>query len=113
MKGTDRDLASRSLPFILEGVALVVFLDQSWGEDILLAFPGIVSHGISFPLDKILETTSLPEIAMIDDGLNLEFFFSINDVWGRSWEVASVLVGFYERRQEAGMEDVMDGPGRG
>ena len=49
---------------------------------------------------------------MIDDSLDLEFFFSINDVWGRSWKVVSVLVGFSERRQEAGVKDVMNGPGR-
>ena len=49
---------------------------------------------------------------MIDDGLDLKFFFPINDVWGRSWKVVSILVSLPERRQEAGMEDVMNGPGR-
>ena len=55
----------------------------------------------------------LSKMAMIDDGFDLEFFLSINDVWGRPWKVASVLVSFPERHQEAGMEDVMNGPGRG
>ena len=54
----------------------------------------------------------LPKVAMIDDSLDLEFFFSINDVWGRSWKVVSVLVGFSEWRQEAGVKDVMNGPGQ-
>jgi hypothetical protein len=33
------------------------------------------------------------------DGLDFEFFFSINDVWGRSRVVISILLGFMIRRQ--------------
>ena len=50
---------------------------------------------------------------MIDDGLDLEFFLSINEVWVRFREVVPVLSGFSERHQETGMKDVMNGPGRG
>ena len=113
MKGADRDLTSRSSPFILEGMAPVVFLDQLRSEYVSLVFPGVVSCGISFPLDKVLEVSPLPKVTMINDGLDLEFFFSINDVWGRSWKVVPVLVSFPERRQKPGMEDIMNGPGRG
>ena len=91
----------------------MVFLYQLWGKDVLLMFPGIVSRGISLPLDKILEVSLLPKVTMIDDGLDLEFFLPINDVWGRSWEVIPVLAGFLERRQETGVEDVMNSPGWG
>ena len=94
-------------------MTLVVLLDQLRGEHILLVFPGTVSRGISFPLDKILKVSSLAEIAMIDDGLDLILFFSINDVWGGTREVVSILVSLFERRQESGVEDVMNGPGRG
>ena len=51
-------------------------------------------------------------MAMIDDGLDLEFLFPINDVWGGSRKVVSVLVSLPERRQKTGVEDVMNGPGR-
>ena len=50
---------------------------------------------------------------MIDDGFDFELLLSINDVWGGSWEVVPVLIGFPEWRQEPGVEDVMNGPGRG
>ena len=113
MKGADGDLASRSFPFILEGMALVIFLDQLRSKHVLLIFPRTVSRGISFPLDEVLKVSSLTKIAMIGDGLDLIFFLSINDVWGRTREVVSVLVSLFERRQEPGVEDVMDGPGRG
>ena len=79
----------------------------------MMMFPGIVCRGISLPLDEILKVSSFPEISVIDDGLDLIFFLSINDVWGRTWEIVSVLSGLSERRQKAGVEDVMNGPGWG
>ena len=50
---------------------------------------------------------------MIDNGLDLEFLFSIDDVWGRPREVVSILMGFPERRQKTGVEDIVNSPGRG
>ena len=76
-------------------------------------FPGVVSCGISLPLDEVLEVSPLPEITMIDDGLDLVLLFPINDVWGRTWKIVSILTSFPERRQKSGMKDVMDGPGWG
>ena len=90
----------------------MVFLDQLRGKYISSVFPGIVSRGISLPLDEILKVSPLPEIAMIDDGLDFILFFSINDVWGRTWKIVSILASFSERGQEPGVKDVMDGPGR-
>ena len=113
MEGVDRDLTSRPSPFILEGVTPMILLDQLRGEYISLMFPGIVSRGIPFPLDEVLEVSPPSEIAMINDGLDLVLLLSINDVWGRTREVVSVLSGFPERRQESGVEDVMNGPGWG
>ena len=113
MEGADRDLTSGSLPFILERMALVILLNQLRGEHISLVFPGVVSRGIPLPLDEVLKVSPLPEITMINDGLDFVLFLSINDVWGRTWKVVSILTSFPERRQESGMKDVMDGPGRG
>ena len=112
MEGADRDLSSRSLPFILEGVTLMVFSDQLWSKHVSLMFPGVVSGGISLPFDKILEVSPFPKITMIDDGLDFVFFFSINDVWGRTWKIVSVLTSFSKWGQKPGMKDVMNGPGR-
>ena len=67
---------------------------------------------VPFPFHKVLEITASFKMAVIDDGLDFKFFFSINDVWGRSREVVPVLMGLFEYGQETCMEDVMDGPGR-
>ena len=113
MKGTDRDLASRSSPFILEGVTPVILLDQLRCKYVSLEFPGVVRRGIPLPLNEVLKVSSLSEIAMINDGLDLVLLFSINDVWGRTWKIVSILTSFPERRQESSVEDVMNGPGWG
>ena len=49
---------------------------------------------------------------MIDDGLDFIFFLSINDVWGRTWKIVSVLTSFPKWGQKPGVKDVMNGPGR-
>ena len=77
------------------------------GEYIAVVFPGIVGLGVALPLDQVLESPPFPEVAMIPDGLDLIFFFPVDDVWGRSREVGSVLFRFFVRRQKAGVENVV------
>ena len=89
---------------------LVVLTNQLIGEHITAIFPGIVSFGVSSPLDQILEDSPSPEMAMIPDGLDFVLFFSVNDVWGRPREVGSVLSRLLVRRQKAGVENVMYSP---
>ena len=91
----------------------MVVSDQLGGEYVLMAFPRVICIRVPSPFHKVLEIMASSEMAMIDDGLHLEFFFSINDFWGGSREVVPVLMGFFEYGQETLMEDVMDGPGRG
>ena len=57
----------------------------------MMAFPGIVSVGITLPLHEVLEIMAFPKVAMINDGLDFKLFLSINDIWGWSWEVVTVL----------------------
>ena len=78
-----------------------------------MAFPRVVSIGVSLPLYKVLKITVFPKVLVIDDGLNFKLLFFINDVWGWSQEVVTILGSLLEWRQEAGMKDVMDGPGWG
>ena len=75
-----------------------------------MVFPGVIGLGISFPFDQVLEDSSLPKVAMISDGLDFVLLFSIDDVWGGSREIGSVLFGFMVRGQEAGVEHVMYRP---
>ena len=95
--GTDVDPPTRRLPFILQRVCLVILTDQLVGEYITVIFPGIVSLGVSSPFDQVLESLPSPKVAMISDGLDFIFFFSVDDVWGRSREVGSVLFRFTVR----------------
>ena len=90
----------------------MVFLNQLRSKNVPSVFPGVVSGGISFPLDKVLEVSPFPKVTMIDDGLDLIFLFSINDVWGRTWKIVSVLTSFTKRGQKPSVKDVMNGPGR-
>jgi hypothetical protein len=61
------------------------------GEDIAVVFPGIVSRGISFPLDKVLEATITSVMTVIDDGLDFILSLAINHIRRGSWEVRPVL----------------------
>ena len=112
MEGADRDSSSGSLPFILEGVTFMVFPNQLRSEHVSLVFPGVVSGGVPLPFDKVLEISPFPKVTVVDDGLDLILLFSINDVWGGTWEIIPILTSFLKRGQEPGMKDVMDGPGR-
>jgi len=55
---------------------------------------------VSFPLDEVLYLAPTPEHAVIEDGLDLVFFFSINQVGGWFDEVRSISGGFVIGRQE-------------
>ena len=77
------------------------------GEYIAVIFPGVVSLGVSLPFDQVLKNSSFPEVAVVSDGLDFVFFFPVDDVWGRSREVGSVLCRFLIRGQKAGVEDIM------
>ena len=80
------------------------------GEYIAVVFPGVVGFWVPFPLDQVLESSPSTEMAMIPDGLDFVLLFAVDDVWGRSREVGSVLFRFLVRGQEAGVEDVMYSP---
>jgi hypothetical protein len=78
-----------------------------FGEDIAVVFPSVVCFGVPFPLDQVLQDLPSPKVSVVSDGLDFVLFFSVDDVWGRSREVGSVLFCFVIRGQKAGVEDVM------
>ena len=88
----------------------MILTNQLIGEYIAVILPGVVSFGVSLPFDQILESSPFPKVAMISDGLDFIFLFSVDDVWGRPREIGSVLFRFSVRGQKAGVEDIMDGP---
>jgi hypothetical protein len=50
---------------------------------------------------------------MPHDGLDLIFCLTFDRLWGRWIVIGSMLRSFAIRSQQGGVEDVMDGPGRG
>ena len=77
------------------------------GEYIAVVLPGVVGLGVSLPLNQILESSSFPEVVMVSDGLDFVFFFSVDDVWGRSREIGSVLFCLMVRGQKASVEYIV------
>ena len=93
----DVDPPTRGLPFIRQRVCLVVLTYQLIGEDIAAIFPSVIGLGVSFPLDQVLQNLPFPKSSVISDGLDFILLFSVDDVWGRSREVGSVLFRFMIR----------------
>ena len=107
---TDVDPPTRGPPFILQRMCLVILTNQSFGEHVAVIFPGVVSLGISPPFDQILECSPSPKSSMISNGLDFILLLSVDDVWGWSREVGSILGRLMVRREKAGVENVMDRP---
>ena len=82
------------------------------GEYLFLGFPRIVSRGVAFPFDEVLQLAS-PSIKPVPhDSLYFELRFSV-DHFGR-WTIVvwSMLGRLAIRCEKRGMEDVVNGPGR-
>ena len=57
---------------------------QLWGKDLLIGFPGIVSHGISLLLDEVFQLVPFSKESMSGDGLNFEFLFPLDQFGWRA-----------------------------
>jgi hypothetical protein len=90
MKNCELDVAL----FILDVMAPVVLFEKFRGIHLILCFPSVIGLRVSLPLEEILESFVLPEVAMTSDGFHLVFHFSVDKVrWG-SREVRAVGVRF-------------------
>ena len=95
----------------MKGVFHVMLSDQFRGEHLVGEFPGVVRFWIPLPFDQILEFAPSTMEAMVSNGLDFILLFSIHYLRGRFRKVDPMFLRFMIRRQQAGMEDVMDGPG--
>ena len=91
----------------------MISLDLGGGKHLLHRLPRIVSCGITLPLDEVLKFLLLSEILMPQNVFYLKFFFFIDQFWGWSKVIGSLLLRHPIGCQQRGVEDVMDGPGRG
>ena len=96
----------------MKGVFHVMLPDQFRSKHLVGEFPGVVRFWIPFPFDQILEFAPSTMEAMVSNGLDFILLFSIHYLRGRFRKVDPMFFCFTIRRQQAGMEDVMDGPGR-
>ena len=90
-----------------------MLLNQFWGEHLVGEFPGVVRFWVPLPFDQVLEFAPSAMEAMVSNGLDFVLLFSIHYLGGRFRKVGPMFLRFAIRRQQAGVEDVMDGPGRG
>ena len=86
--------------------------DQFRSEHLVEGFPGVVRFWIPLPFDQILEFAPSTMEAMVSNGLDFVLLFSIHYFRRGFRKVDPMFLCFAIGRQQAGMEDVMDGPGR-
>ena len=89
----------------------MIGLDFGGGKHLLHRLPRIVSCGIPFPFDEVLQIASPTKILMPQNVFHFEFFFSIHQFRGWSKVIGSFLLGHLIGSQQRGVEDIMDGPG--
>ena len=61
----------------------MIGFNKLWGVNLISRFPGVVCFRISYPLDQVLEGSSLTGVSMIDNPFDFIFFFSFDKV--RRW----------------------------
>ena len=68
----------------------MIGVNELWSMDLVSWFPGVIRFGVALPFDQVLEGSRLPRMSVINDLLDLIFFFSFDEVWGWSRIVRSM-----------------------
>jgi len=76
--------------YLLERIVLVIKFDEVRCMDLIGIFPSIVTFGVSFPFDEILELSRVSMMSVASYQLHFVFRFSINQVRRWSGEVGAV-----------------------
>jgi hypothetical protein len=76
-------------------------------------FPCVVRIRVSPPFEEILQGFSSSVEAVINDGLDFVLVFALNQLGGWFDVIGAVLRRFTIRREETGVEHVVDFPGVG
>jgi hypothetical protein len=74
----------------LLGVCLMIQFDEYRCMDLIGVFPSVVTFGVSFPFDQILQGLAPPPGLVGTDLLHFVFLFAINQIWWRSRKVWSM-----------------------
>ena len=68
----------------------MIEFDEVWHMNLIGIFPSVVSFGVPFPFDQVLQGFLMPPSLMGANLFHFTFFFSINQTRGRSHEVGSM-----------------------
>ena|SRR5258707_9240050 len=92
MSGEEADtfLWTFLLPFIVEGMLSAIGFNELWGVDLISWFPSVIGFWVPLPFDQVLEGSRPPMMSVINDLLDLVFFFPFDKVWGWSRVVWSM-----------------------
>jgi hypothetical protein len=74
----------------LQGVSLVIKFDKGRCMDLIGIFPSVVTFGVPFPLDQILQVLMMSPSPVSMDLFHFIFLFSINQIRWRSGEVRAM-----------------------
>ena len=94
------------LPLYIFLFVLVSFFElcyQLWSVYTCCGFPGVVTCGISFPLDQVMDLASSALWFLIQDLFYFIFWFSIDKVRWRSGNVMSLMGHNGARRAPRGL----------
>jgi hypothetical protein len=72
----------------------VELLYQLWSVNVVMILPAAVCIGVALPFDQVLLLSPPAVISLVQNGLDLIFLLSINDIWGRLKKVCAVFRGF-------------------
>src|SRR5713226_8431542 len=78
------------LPFIREGVALVILFKKVWGVNILNWFPGVVTFGVPFPFHKVLERSRPSLTSVVDQVFHLVLLCALYQIWWGLREIGAM-----------------------
>ena len=72
----------------------MIKFDEFWGMHLISWFPCVVTFGVPFPFDEILELSSPTMTSVVDNALYFILLFTIDQVRWWLGEVRSVCCGF-------------------
>ena len=73
----------------------LIMLDKVRGVDLISWFPCVVTFGVSFPFDEVLESSGLSVLLVCNNSFDFILFFSVDKVRGWSskvWAMRSCFV---------------------
>jgi hypothetical protein len=69
-------LSRYPLFMLLEGIQLVISLDEVWGMNLVSRFPCVIRFWVFLPLDEVLEHSGPAKAPVVNDAFYLVFLLS-------------------------------------